>query len=64
MAVKNVYIPFAILFLNMIFSNGQFRMSDFTAILVAYLLVKYDKYVNKVNIITPSVVQYIESLLP
>ena len=56
MIIKNIYIPFAIVFLGMIFSGGFLRMSDFTAILIAYLLVKYDKYISKVNIITPSMV--------
>ena len=64
MALKNIYIPFAILFMNMVFSGGFLSMGDFTAILIAYLLVKYDKYVSKFVLLTPNIISLLESILP
>ena len=64
MALKNIYIPFAILFMNMVFSGGFLSMGDFTAILIAYLLVKYDKYVSKFVLLTPNMISLLESILP
>lgn len=64
MALKNIYIPFAILFMNMVFSGGYLRMGDLSAVLIAYLLVRFDKSISKVILLTPKVVSLLESMLP